>query len=117
MPLAEKLLNLFRRVVQLASRSTYSATTTPFLDQEQVVQQLVLLGGEPKKLVENAETTEEPKSDDDDDDDDDSLMELELLGPRARTPLSRPTKPLTVEARNSAVERWCRLVQIAASSP
>ncbi|GAA5984236.1 hypothetical protein JCM5350_002875 [Sporobolomyces pararoseus] len=110
--LADKLFNLLQRITQIASRSNQSSNTS-LLDKDDLVKLLLRLGGDSNKLLGIKETVEESEPDSEEEDD---LMELELLGTRATTPPRKTTKPLTVEARVSAVEKWCRVVQIASSS-
>ncbi|GAA5948713.1 hypothetical protein JCM3765_004982 [Sporobolomyces pararoseus] len=111
--LIDKLFNLLRRIAQIASRSNQSSSVTSLFDQDELVNHLLKLGGDSSKLLGAEDTVEkaEPNSEEEDD-----LMELELLGTRATMPLRKITKLLTVEARVSAVERWCRVLQIASSS-
>ncbi|GAA6005509.1 hypothetical protein JCM11491_003666 [Sporobolomyces phaffii] len=109
-PLIEKLFNLFQRIAQCACR-LHASLTVPLLSGEEVVQQLVDLGADPCKLLGKAIDAEAPTGDEEEED----LMELEPLTERPNPPSRRPTKFLTTDRRVAAVERWCRLVQIASS--
>ncbi|GAA5913021.1 uncharacterized protein JCM6883_000490 [Sporobolomyces salmoneus] len=116
--LVEKLLNLFHRLVQLASHSQPSPTT-PLFDAAELVQQLVLLGADPNKLLDTADSVEDEKKEtEDDSDDDDDLMDLDALKLRSTPPpRRRQTKALTTDARATAGARWCRVIQILSSTP
>lgn len=112
--LADKLLNLLRRLLQLVSRSQ-PLSTTPMFDGDALIQHLVNLGGVPTGAVGKETEVVVPKRDDveeDDDDDDDELMELDAINTRPTPPPRPQTKLLTSDARVSAVDRWCKTLQI-----